>query len=79
MIAVIQASTDREAARIDRVLEEAVADLQDLADASPALEAGLFAGLANLILTPHIAGITDEANERTGVVTVANVRAVLEG
>ena len=39
----------------------------------------LFADTPNLILTPHIAGITDEANERTGIVTVANVRAVLEG
>ena len=45
------------------------------------LDAGkgaLFANTPNLILTPHIAGITDEANIRTGAVTVANVRSILE-
>ena len=41
--------------------------------------AASFADTPNLILTPHIAGITDESNQRTGAVTVANVRAVLEG
>lgn len=32
----------------------------------------------NLILTPHIAGLTDEANLRTSDMTAANVRRVLE-
>lgn len=32
----------------------------------------------NLILTPHIAGLTDEANLRTSELTAANVRRVLE-
>ena len=31
----------------------------------------------NLILTPHIAGLTDEANTRTSELTAANVRRVL--
>jgi (S)-sulfolactate dehydrogenase len=42
-------------------------------------EAGArFAGLKNLILTPHIAGVTRESNARISRVTVAAVRRVLE-
>lgn len=41
--------------------------------------AGLFAGLSNVILTPHIAGVTVESNQRVGKLTVENVRRVLEG
>ena len=37
-----------------------------------------FAGIGNLILTPHIAGVTRESNARVSAVTVANVRRVLE-
>lgn len=37
-----------------------------------------FAGIPNLILTPHIAGVTDESNIRVSDVTVANVLAVLQ-
>ena len=37
-----------------------------------------FAGLANIILTPHIAGLTSEANERVSKVTIDNVIRVLE-
>jgi (S)-sulfolactate dehydrogenase len=44
-----------------------------------AAAAARFAGVPNLILTPHVAGVTVEANRRTGRITVANVRAVLEG
>ena len=33
----------------------------------------------NLILTPHIAGITEESNERVGTLIAARVRQVLEG
>ncbi len=36
-----------------------------------------FAGVPNLILTPHIAGLTVESNARVGTVTAANVRHVL--
>ena len=35
--------------------------------------AKIFAGIDNLILTPHIAGITVEANERVSYITVENV------
>lgn len=37
-----------------------------------------FAGVRNLLLTPHIAGITAESNARVSAVTAANVREVLE-
>ena len=37
-----------------------------------------FAGVPNLILTPHIAGLTEESNQRVSAVTVANVLRVLE-
>ena len=52
----------------------------DVFEAEPlsAASATRFADVPNLILTPHVAGITDEANRRTGVITVANVRGVLE-
>lgn len=39
----------------------------------------LFTGLANVILTPHIAGVTAEANRRISTLTAGNVRRVLEG
>ena len=37
----------------------------------------LFAGVPNLILTPHIAGVTKESNRRIAEVAAANVRRVL--
>lgn len=43
-------------------------------------EAGaLFAECPNLILTPHIAGVTDEGNTRVSYLTVENVSRVLMG
>jgi len=36
-----------------------------------------FAGVPNLILTPHIAGLTEESNQRVSAVTVENVLHVL--
>ncbi len=42
-------------------------------------EAGaVFDGVPNLILTPHIAGVTQEANLRVSTLTVAQVRKALE-
>jgi (S)-sulfolactate dehydrogenase len=43
-----------------------------------ATDASLFADLPNLILTPHIGGVTVESNERVSRVTIANVLQVLE-
>ncbi|MEO0879387.1 MAG: hydroxyacid dehydrogenase [Pseudomonadota bacterium] len=40
---------------------------------------GLFSGLSNLILTPHIAGVTAESNVRVSKVTVDNVVKALAG
>ena len=41
-------------------------------------EAGeLFSGVDNLLLTPHIGGVTVESNERVSKVTMENVRRVL--
>ena len=43
-------------------------------------EAGaLFAGVPNLVLTPHIAGVTAESNVRVSSVTVKNVLSHLDG
>lgn len=39
--------------------------------------AAQFEGLTNLILTPHIAGVTEESNVRVSAVTAANIRAEL--
>ncbi len=38
----------------------------------------LFAGIENLVLTPHIAGVTKNSNKRIADVAVANVRRVLK-
>ncbi|WP_372681247.1 hydroxyacid dehydrogenase [Desulfosarcina sp.] len=40
--------------------------------------AALFAGIPNIVLTPHIAGITVESNQRVSQVTMKNVCRVLE-
>jgi (S)-sulfolactate dehydrogenase len=39
----------------------------------------VFDGCPNLILTPHIAGVTAESNVRVSSVTAANVLRVLDG
>ena len=36
-----------------------------------------FAGISNLVLTPHIAGVTQESNVRVSAVTADNVRKVI--
>jgi len=53
----------------------------DVFDAEPltAEAAQVFEGVPNLILTPHIAGVTQEANRRVSVLTVATIRAALGG
>jgi (S)-sulfolactate dehydrogenase len=52
----------------------------DVFDAEPITPetAALFDGLANAILTPHIAGITAESNIRISAITVGNVLNVLK-
>ncbi len=43
-----------------------------------AAAAKIFTGIANLILTPHIAGVTEESNVRVSAVTARAVMQVLE-
>jgi (S)-sulfolactate dehydrogenase len=52
----------------------------DVFDEEPlsAARGAVFAGCPNLILTPHIAGVTQESNVRVSHVTVANVVRALE-
>jgi (S)-sulfolactate dehydrogenase len=38
----------------------------------------MFDGLENIILTPHVAGLTQEANSRVGTITAHNIRRYLE-
>ena len=40
---------------------------------------GRLAGIGNLVLTPHIAGVTQESNVRVSALTADNVRKVLVG
>lgn len=51
----------------------------DVFDREPltAEAAAIFADIPNLVLTPHIAGVTEESNTRVSFVTVENVRKVL--
>lgn len=49
----------------------------DVFEAEPLKAGSPLAGCPNLILTPHIAGVTVESNVRVSSVTAANVRRVL--
>ena len=51
----------------------------DVFEAEPVTAAAgaRFAGLGNLVLTPHIAGVTQESNVRVSALTADNVRRVL--
>jgi (S)-sulfolactate dehydrogenase len=53
----------------------------DVFDEEPlsAARAAVFKDCPNLVLTPHIAGVTQESNVRVSHVTVANVLRALEG
>ena len=50
----------------------------DVFEAEPLKEGSRFEGVPNLILTPHIGGLTEQANVRVSSVTAENVRRVLE-
>lgn len=62
----------------DGHLGAAAVDVFDAEPITPAT-AALFAGLPNVILTPHIAGITVESNARISAITVDNVMRALGG
>ncbi len=50
----------------------------DVFEVEPVTQDNPFHGVPNLILTPHIAGVTDESNVRVSRVTAENVRRVLQ-
>lgn len=51
----------------------------DVFETEPVPAGSVLAGCPNLILTPHIAGVTRESNVRVSAVTAANVRRALGG
>jgi (S)-sulfolactate dehydrogenase len=53
----------------------------DVFDIEPidAKSGAVFAGVPNIILTPHVAGVTRESNDRISTVTVDNVLKALRG
>lgn len=52
--------------------------LLDVFEQEPMTDTNLFKGVPNLILTPHIAGVTEESNVRVSRVTADNVRRALQ-
>lgn len=51
----------------------------DVFDKEPLQKGSVLEDVPNLLLTPHIAGVTQEANARVSSVTVANIRRALGG
>ncbi len=66
------------AALRDRHLGGAALDVFET-EPLPADEAAMFAGLDNIILTPHIAGVTHEANRRVSEMVIRGVVEALDG
>lgn len=52
--------------------------LIDVFEAEPMTDGKRFKGVPNIVLTPHIAGVTEQGNRRVSAVTAENVRRVLE-
>lgn len=52
--------------------------LLDVFEQEPLMQDSVLEDVPNLIVTPHIAGVTDESNARISQMTADNVRAVLE-
>ena len=70
-----------EKAMVDAMTSEHITGAAlDVYEAEPLTKAAAaqFAELPNLILTPHIGGVTVESNQRVSQVTMANVCRVLE-
>lgn len=51
----------------------------DVFETEPLAPGSPLSGAPNLLVTPHIAGVSQEANVRVSAVTAANVRRVLQG
>jgi (S)-sulfolactate dehydrogenase len=50
----------------------------DVFESEPLPAGSVLEGVPNLILTPHIAGVTEESNTRVSAVTATNIRKVLK-
>lgn len=74
---IVNEAACAEALRSGRIAGAAL-DTLDVEPIAPDV-AALFDGVPNLILTPHIAGVTRESNRRIAEVAAANVRRVLNG
>ena len=74
---IVNEAACAEALRAGRIAGAAL-DTLDIEPITPEV-AALFDGVPNLILTPHIAGVTRESNRRIAEVAAANVRRVLNG
>ncbi|MHB1587082.1 MAG: hydroxyacid dehydrogenase [Acidiferrobacteraceae bacterium] len=69
-----------ERALADALRHQALAGaMLDVYEFEPLAATNAFLNVPNLILTPHIAGVTLESNARVSAVTGANVRQVLRG
>jgi (S)-sulfolactate dehydrogenase len=51
----------------------------DVVETEPLPAGSRFVGVPNLLMSPHVAGITRDANLRSSLLTAQNVRLVLEG
>jgi (S)-sulfolactate dehydrogenase len=51
----------------------------DVMDGEPLAAGNRFVGVPNVILSPHVSGITKDANMRASLLTAENVRLALEG
>ena len=64
----------------NRVRSESIAGAGlDVRAEEPPRQPDVLAGLQRVVLTPHVAGLTTEAQERVLETVVADIRAVLEG
>ncbi len=72
---IVNEAACAEALRSGRIAGAAL-DTLDVEPITPST-AALFRGIDNLILTPHIAGVTKDSNRRIAEVAAANVRRVL--
>ena len=74
---IVNEAACAEALRSGRIAGAAL-DTLDVEPITPEVGA-LFQGIENLILTPHVAGVTRESNRRIAEVAAENVRRVLGG
>lgn len=78
LINAARGGTVDEAALATALLEGRLgAAMLDVFEQEPLQAGSVFEGVPNLIITPHIAGVTEESNARISQMTADNVRGVL--